>query len=541
MTEFDYIIIGAGSAGCVLANRLSEQANQRVLLLEAGGRDWNPFIHMPAGLARLVQHTGINWNYETEPEPHLADRRLFWPRGKVLGGSSSINAMCYIRGQAEDYNEWADAGNPGWRFDDVLPYFKRAQDQSRGASKYHGVGGPLSVSDLRYTNPLSDVFIRAAEETGFPRNEDFNGAQQEGFGYYQVTQREGRRCSTAVAYLDPARQRENLTIQVRAFVEQILFDGKPVHGIRYSHQGRTVEASINKELILCAGAINSPQLLMLSGIGPADHLRGLDIPLVQHMPGVGANLQDHLDICTLQGCTQKVTYDQLNEIGVGLNYMVTHGGIGSSNIAESGGFITSRLGEAGRPDIQMHFVPAQLDDHGRNRLPGHGYTLHACALRPRSRGRLFLRSTNPADAPHIHANYLSDPYDEAMMLECVKLSRQILAASAFADYRSDEIFPGADVQSDADLMQFIRRKAESIYHPVGTCRMGPGDHSVVDSELRVQGVECLRVADASIMPQLVSGNTNAPTIMIAEKLSAILLKDNKPARQEEKEDALLAW
>lgn len=543
MTEFDYIIIGAGSAGCALANRLTEQGKHRVLLLEAGGRDWNPFIHMPAGLARLVQHTGLNWNYETEPEPHLDNRRLYWPRGKVLGGSSSINAMCYIRGQAQDYDEWAAAGNPGWQFDDVLPFFKKAEDQSRGASNYHGIGGPLSVSDLRYTNPLSEVFIQAAIETGYQRNEDFNGAQQEGFGFYQVTQRDGRRCSTAVAYLDPAKQRENLTLQVRALVQQILFDGQRVRGIRYSHHGRIVEASITKELILCAGAINSPQLLMLSGIGPADHLRQLDIPVVQHMPGVGANLQDHLDICTLQSCTQKITYDQLNEIGVGLNYMVTHSGIGSSNIAEAGGFVSSGQSEAGRPDIQMHFVPAQLDDHGRNRMPGHGYTVHACPLRPRSRGRILLRSLDPSAPPHIHANYLSDPFDEAMMLECVKVSRQILSAKAFNSYRADEIFPGSDIQSDAELMQFIRRKAESIYHPVGTCRMGPDEHSVVDAQLRVHGIEGLRVADASIMPQLVSGNTNAPTIMIAEKLYAMLQGEETDGTQaaEKAEDALLAW
>lgn len=539
MTEFDYIIVGAGSAGCALANRLSAQGNQRVLLLEAGGRDWNPFIHMPAGLARLVNHTGVNWNYETEPEPYLNGRRLFWPRGKVLGGSSSINAMCYIRGQAEDYDEWAKAGNPGWDFDSVLPYFKRAEDQERGASQFHGVGGPLSVSDLRHKNPLSEVFIEAAIESGFPGNPDFNGAKQEGFGYYQVTQREGRRCSTAVAYLEPARERENLTVQVRAHVEAILFDGQRVRGIRYRHQGRSVEVAVNEELILSAGALNSPQLLMLSGIGPADHLKGMEIPLQHHLPGVGANLQDHLDICTLQTCTQKLTYDHINEIGVGLNYWVTHSGIGSSNIAEAGGFLTSRLGEAGRPDIQMHFVPAQLDDHGRNRLPGHGYTVHACALRPRSRGRILLSSRDPAAAPHIHANYLSDSYDEAMMLECVKLSRQVLAASAFEPYRGDEIFPGKAVQSDAELMEFVRRKAESIYHPVGTCRMGNDDHSVVDAELKVHGIEGLRVADASIMPQLVSGNTNAPTIMIAEKLSDLLL--TKHSNKDEQEDALLAW
>lgn len=541
ISEYDYIIVGAGSAGCVLANRLSALPNHRVLLLEAGGRDWNPFIHMPAGLARLVQQRAINWNYETEPEPELEGRRLYWPRGKVLGGSSSINAMCYIRGQAEDYDDWAAAGNPGWRYDDVLPYFKRAMDQERGASKYHGVGGPLTVSNLRHTNPLSRVFIEAAEACGFAKNDDFNGAYQEGFGFYQVTQRNGRRCSTAVAYLEPARERDNLHVHVRAMVEEVLFDGRRVRGLRYQHQGRSVEVALRGELLLAAGAINSPQLLMLSGIGPADHLRGMGIPVVHDLPGVGAHLQDHLDICTLQRCTQKITYDQINEISVGLNYWVTHSGIGSSNIAEAGGFVRSRLAEDDRPDIQMHFVPAQLDDHGRNRLPGHGFTVHACALRPRSRGRLLLSSLDPLAAPHIHANYLSDPYDRAMMLECVKLSRQLLASAPFDAYRGDEIFPGNAAQSDAELMNFIRRKAESIYHPVGTCRMGPDELSVVDHELRVHGIDGLRVVDASIMPALVSGNTNAPTIMIAEKTSDLLLGQSSQSQVSEERDALLAW
>ncbi|GAB4190581.1 MAG: choline dehydrogenase [Wenzhouxiangellaceae bacterium] len=525
MTEFDYIIVGAGSAGCVLANRLSSQPNQQVLLLEAGGRDWNPFIHMPAGLARLANHTGINWNYQTEPEPQLDGRQLYWPRGKVLGGSSSINAMCYIRGQAEDYDAWAAAGNDGWSYSDVLPYFKRAEDQERGASAYHGTGGPLTVSDLRHTNPLSEVFLRAAGQSGYAPNADFNGAQQEGFGYYQVTQRNGRRCSAAVAYLEPARERANLAVRVRAQVEQILFDGQRVRGLRYRHQGRVHEVALRGELLLSSGAINSPQLLMLSGVGPADHLRSLGIKVIQDLPAVGTNLQDHLDVCTVQTCTQKITYDQINEISVGLNYWATHSGIGSSNIAEAGGFLRSRLADDQRPDVQMHFVPAQLDDHGRNRLPGHGYTLHACSLRPRSRGHLLLGSTDPAAAPKIFANYLSEAYDRQMMLECIRLSRSILAAEAFDDYRGAEVFPGDGVQDEASLLDFIRRKAETIYHPVGTCRMGDDDNSVVDSQLRVHGIEGLRVVDASVMPQLISGNTNAPTIMIAEKASDMIVAD----------------
>lgn len=522
MVEFDYIIVGAGSAGCVLANRLSARAGNRVLLLEAGGRDWNPFIHMPAGLSRLVNHSGVNWNYETETETELNGRRLYWPRGKVLGGSSSINAMCYIRGQAQDYDDWASA-NPGWSHAEVLPYFKRSENQENGASDYHGAEGPLSVSNLRHTNPLSHVFLEAANQQGYPRNPDFNAATQEGFGFYQVTQRNGRRCSASVAYLDPVRERPNLTIQVRAMVEQILFDGSRVRGIRYRRQGRVHEVALGGELILSGGAINSPQIMMLSGLGPAAQLRQLSIPVVRDLPGVGGNLQDHLDICTLQSCTQKITYDQLNEIGVGLNYWATHGGIGSSNIAESGGFIVSRHAEEQRPDIQMHFVPAQLDDHGRNRLPGYGYTVHACALRPRSRGRLLLRSTDPLTPPRIHANYLSHEYDRKMMIECVKLSRGILGATAFDPYRGEELFPGVDVQSDDAIMDFVRNKAETIYHPVGTCRMGQDDQAVVDEQLRVHGVEGLRVVDAAIMPNLISGNTNGPTMMIAEKASDMIL------------------
>ena len=521
---FDYIIIGAGSAGCVLANRLSEDPNTKVLLLEAGPRDWHPFIHMPAGLAKLVNRKGVNWDYDTAPEPHLNNRRLWWPRGKVLGGSSSINAMCYIRGVARDYDEWSAAA-AGWHWDNVLPYFRRSEGNTRGADALHGGDGPLGVSDLRHHNPLSDVFIDAAKQVGMQGNDDFNGPRQAGVGLYQVTQRDGARCSSAVAYLDPAKSRPNLTVHTGALVERVEFDGRRASGVRYALRGKATQATAAREVILCGGAINSPQTLMLSGIGPADELRRHGIDVVHDAAGVGANLQDHLDICTLQHSTQRITYDRINEPKMAFDYYLRgHRGAGSSNIAEAGGFFRSPLAPDERADIQFHFVPAMLDDHGRHRLPGDGYTLHACFLRPRSRGRLSLASNRAADKPRIEANYLGDAegFDLRMMLECAKVSREIFAQKAFDPYRGAPIFPKGSNLSDAELIDFIRAKAESVYHPIGTCRMGDDDASVVDAELRVRGVDGLRVVDASVMPNLIGGNTNAPTIMIAERAADLI-------------------
>lgn len=516
--EFDYIIVGAGSAGCVLANRLSENPANRVLLLEAGGRDWHPFIHMPAGLAKLVGVDTVNWAYETEPEPGLDGRQLYWPRGKVLGGSSSINAMCYCRGHRKDYDLWAEDGADGWAFEDVLPYFKKSEDQENGGSDLHGVGGPLSVQSLRHVNPLSGVFIDAAIEAGHPRTTDFNGPRQRGFDYYQVTQRDGKRCSTAVAYLRPALKRENLKVVTGAQAEQLLLEGQRATGVAYRRRGKRKEARGNR-VILSGGAVNSPQLLMLSGIGPADHLRQSGIDVVKDLPGVGANLQDHLDVCTLVHCTQSMTYDQLSDLKVGMQYYFNRRGPGSSNIAESGGFIVSRLAEDDRPDIQMHFVPAFLDDHGRNQLPGHGMTIHACFLRPRSRGSIRLKSTDPLQAPAIRANYLEAEIDRKVMIECVRLAREIFSQPAFDAYRGEELYPGSGLTTDEEILDFVRRKSESIYHPIGTCKMGSDDQAVVSTDLDVRGVEGLSVVDASVMPTLVSGNTNAPTIMIAEKFA----------------------
>ena len=517
--NYDFIIVGAGSAGCVMANRLSAVPGNRVLLLEAGGSDRNPFIHMPAGLWRLRNNTRINWNYWTEPESELLGRRLYWPRGRVLGGSSSINAMCYCRGHRLDYDGWAASGAAGWDFAGVLPWFRHSEDQQHGASAWHGTGGPLAVSDLRFTNPLSAAFLEAASQAGHPRTDDFNGPHQRGFDYYQVTQRNGRRCSAASGFLRPALRRPNLRVVTGALITRILLDGGAAVGVEARHRNR-LERFEAGEVILCGGAVNSPQLLMLSGMGPADHLRSLGIPVHLDLPGVGANLQDHLDISTLFKCRRAISYDTINHFWAGLRYFLAHTGPGTSNIAEAGGFLLSRYATDDRPDIQMHFLPAQLDEHGRNTLPGSGMTLHACPLRPQSRGEIRLKSTDPEAHPAIMPRYLTRDYDLRLMLECVKLSLEIFAQPAFAPYVGQVVYPSSVTASEDELLEFIRRKTETVYHPVGTCRMGEDAMAVVDPALSVRGIAGLRVADASVMPTLVSGNTNAPTIMIAEKCAA---------------------
>jgi choline dehydrogenase len=522
---YDYVIVGAGSAGCVLANRLSADPDQKVLLLEAGGADSSMYIHMPGGLARLVGNPRVDWQYYTEPEPELGGRQLYWPRGRVLGGSSSINAMCYTRGHRLDYDEWASLGAQGWDHASVLAYFRKAEDQARGASDCHGVGGPLSVEDLRFRNPLSAVFVEAGAACGLPHNADFNGPSQEGVGFYQVTQRAGRRCSGAVGYLRPVQQRANLEIRTHCLAARVLFRGLRAIGVQYLRGGALHSVYAQCEVLLAAGAVASPQLLLLSGIGPPDDLRALGIPVVAPSPEVGSNLQDHLDFCTLNKCTQAITYDfnAWQELAVGLRYLLTRSGPGVSNVAEAGAFVRTHLAVDERPDMQLHFVPAQLDDHGRNRLAGHGFTIHSCVLRPRSRGRLSLRSARPGDPPRIQARYLTADPDLQVMLAGMELSREIMQAAPFAPFRGAEVFPGQGVATHAQLAAVLRRKAETIYHPAGTCRMGSDAGAVADCELKVRGVDGLRVVDASVMPRLIGGNTNAPTVMIAEKTADLVI------------------
>lgn len=524
LKKFDYIVVGAGSAGCVLANRLSADGKHSVLLVEAGGTDWNPLIHMPAGLAKLVGIKSINWGYNTAPEPHLNNRRLYWPRGKVLGGSSSINAMCYCRGHLKDYDLWQSLGNEGWGSKDVLPYFLKSENNQRLNNEFHHQGGLLSVSDHKYTNPLSGVFLDAAAEVGYDLTDDFNGLHQRGFGYYQLTQKDGQRHSTAEAFLKPAKKRDNLTVWTKTLARKVLLKDKKAIGLQVNKSGEVINISANKEIILSGGAINSPQLLMLSGIGVASELAQHDIACQHELPGVGKNLQDHLDVCLVQHCSQKITYDTISEVLSGLKYVLFKQGPATSNVAEAGGFWQSPLSKDDRPDMQFHFVPAMLDDHGRNRLKGSGYTLHMCVLRPQSRGQITLNSSDPTEHPLIQANYLSHEHDLKLMIEGFKIQRKIFAAKAFDEYRSDEVFPGSDTQSDDQIIDFIRNKSESIYHPIGTCKMGIDEMAVVDHNLKVHGIEGLRVIDASVMPTLVSGNTNAPTIMMAEKISDVIVK-----------------
>ena len=522
----DIIIVGAGSAGCVLANRLSANAALRVCLVEAGPADRNPLIHMPLGLAVLAHNRRINWAYDTEPQTELAGRRLYWPRGRVLGGSSSINAMIYMRGHPEDYRAWARAAGPEWDWPAVREICRQHEGNTALADEHHGTAGPLTVSDLTAPNPLSRAFVAAGVECQLPQTRDFNGADQEGVGLYQVTQARGRRWSSARAFLDPVRHRANLTILTGARVERILFDGRSAKGLRLSD--RELVLAPGGEVILAAGTVNSPQLLMLSGIGPGADLAALGIPVVHDAPEVGANLADHLDIAVQAAIRGREAIGLApsflpRALRAGWDYLRHGRGELTSNVAEAGGFARSDPGRD-RPNLQFHFIPAFLHDHGRRPSWGYGLTLHVCDLLPKSRGRISLASPDPAAAPRIAPNYLGHPEDLPVMLSGLKLARRLLAAPALARHVASETLPGPEVTSDAALVADIRNRCETIYHPVGTCRMGLDAASVVDPHGRVRGVDGLRVADASIMPTLVAGNTNAPTMMIAEAIARRVLE-----------------
>lgn len=531
---FDYVIVGGGSAGCVLASRLSEDPDIRVCLLEAGAPDTHPLIHIPFGIAWMMHSKKLNWHFHTGSEPALGGRKLFWPRGRTLGGSSSSNAMCYMRGHPSDYDAWAKLGNHGWSFRDVLPYFKRSQHQERGASALHGTGGPLNVADIRSPNVLTRAFIQAGVQTGIPHNEDFNGVDQEGVGLFQVTQKDGRRWSTAAGYLNMARGRPNLTIITDAHARRVLFKGKTAVGVEYQRNGRIEQAHARREVILSAGAIQSPQLLMLSGIGDGNHLHEKGIPAIAHLPGVGKNLQDHLDVIVVHACTEPVSMgvtprNLIRGAWELVRYFTRRKGMFTSNGAEGCAFARSTPDEP-VPDLQFHFTPLRLSRHGLDLrfFFGDGYSLHVCNLRPKSRGEIRLASADPLAKPEITANYLSHPEDMEHMVRGVRLARKILAAPAFNRYRGREIVPDMRCETDREIQRFVRKHAETIYHPVGTCKMGNDEMAVVDADLRVHGVQGLRVVDASIMPLLVGGNTNAPTVMIAEKASDMIRQACKP-------------
>ncbi|KYC43510.1 choline dehydrogenase [Scytonema hofmannii PCC 7110] len=502
MTQYDYVVIGAGSAGCVVANRLTEDSNTTVLLLEAGGPNTKPEIQNPLDWTKLWG-TEVDWAYFTEAEPYLNGRKLYCPRGKVLGGTSSINAMIYIRGNRHDYDRWQELGNPGWSYQDVLPYFKKSENQQRGASQFHGVDGLLSVTDPVAPAVTSQKFVEAAIALGYEQNPDFNGAQQEGAGLYQLTIKDGKRESTASAFLLPILHRPNLTVTTEALVTRLLLEGTRTVGVEYQHNGIIHQVRVDREVILCAGVFDSPKLLMLSGIGPAEHLRSLGIPVIVNLPGVGQNLQDHLHVPVAHQSTQALEPAP------------------SSNIAEAGLFLHSKSNLDAMPDLQFFSAPVLWVPPAYAR-EGAGFVTTVCLNHPQSRGSVHLRSASAKDSPVIQMNYLQSESDLQKLVAGVKLIRQLFQTEIFNEFRGEEVAPGVDKQSDEALQAYVREVCDTVYHPVGTCKMGTDSLAVVDPELRVRGVDGLRVVDASIMPTITTGNTNAPTIMIGEKAADMI-------------------
>ncbi len=526
--EFDYVIVGAGSAGCVLANRLSEQSDCTVALLEAGGRDWNPWIHVPVGYFKTIHNPSVDWCYKTEPDPGLNGRTLEWPRGKVLGGSSSLNGLLYVRGQAEDYDHWRQLGNEGWSFDDVLPYFRKSENQERGADDYHGQDGPLAVSDMRVHRDICDAFIDAAVNAGIPRSDDFNGRDQEGVGYFQLTMKNGWRCSTAASYLRPARRRQNLNIITHALARKVVMKDGVAVGVEAKIKGEVQTVRARREVLLAAGAIGSPQLLELSGIGQGEVLQDHGIKVIRDLPGVGENLQDHLQIRSVYTCSVPTLNDEVNNffrcMGMGIQFILTRHGPMTMGASQVAAFAKTRP-DLETPNVQFHIQPLSSDN------PGHGldnfsaFTSSVCQLRPESQGSIHIKSPDPEAYPAIRPNYLATSTDRRIAVEGLRLSRRIAQAAPLKDVVLDEREPGWDLKTDEELLEWIRNRATTIYHPVGTCKMGHDTKAVVDPRLRVQGVGGLRVVDASVMPSITSGNTNAPAIMIGEKAADIIRED----------------
>jgi choline dehydrogenase len=531
MPEFDYIIVGAGSAGCVLASRLSEDGTKSVLLLEAGPRDNYLWIHIPIGYGKTMFHPVYNWRFWSEPDPHMRNRSLYQPRGRGLGGSSSINGLVYIRGQPQDYDNWASLGNPGWSWREVLPYFIKLEHNTRGASDYHGADGPLWCSDIPEPNELMDAIIASAQELGVPRTDDFNGAAQEGVGYFQLFTHNGWRCSSAVAYLKPARKQQNLRVETDAQVTQILFEGRKAVGVRYDSRGSARDAQAKREVIVAAGALQSPQLLQLSGIGPGPLLQRMGIPVVHALPGVGENLQDHLQVRLMYKVAKPITTnDDLRSLGgrirIGMKWLVRRRGPLAVGINQ-GGLFTKVMPDSKTPDIQFHFSTLSADSAGGEPHPWSGCTFSVCQLRPASRGRVSLKSPDPRQPPSMIFNYLSQDEDRRCTVAAIRFARRLAEANALRPYLAEEYRPGAAARSDDDLVEFAREYGQTIFHPSGTCKMGADNMAVVDERLRVNGITGLRIVDCSIMPVLVSGNTHAPAAMIAERASDLILADAK--------------